>query len=327
MRTDRLALVERAVFERMALAFAGIGAAAGTAAVAAGTKWVTAPLLTCGIATVGLLAASTLRGRDDTLAFPARLLLLGAALVVGFATEGTVGVVLALGAFTGLAMAGPAPGWKRAVGFGAGAAGTAWALAVLPRLEAMWGGWPVVARAIALGTAAGVLFGVPLLALHVRVHPDALAARLTDERLQRLWARVHAALAGAPRAVRGELLAVLGRTVGSAAQRSETLAVLDARLRAADRKDAEAQLAQLKADADAATDATARQRLTSAAASLGDSLEALDTLDRKRERLEAEVRLSLAVLERSAMAIETAQGAPDELRAVALRLQQQDAAA
>ncbi len=99
-----------------------------------------------------------------------------------------------------------------------------------------------------------------------------------------------------------------------------SLESLDGRLRAADPSDAKAQFTQLKADLAAATDSTTRERLQSAANALSDSLEQLQTLERKRERFSAELKLKLATLERAALALETAQGAPDELKTLVLRL-------
>ena len=86
-------------------------------------------------------------------------------------------------------------------------------------------------------------------------------------------------------------------------------------------------MALLKNDVAQSTDAMARARLSSAVASLSDSLEALDAMERKRERLGAELKLKLATLERAALALETAQGEPAELRTLVLRLSQPAAAA
>ena len=217
---------------------------------------------------------------------------------------------------------------RKAAGAAGGAVGAAWALALLPRLDAVMLGLPFAAGGVVEGLAAGVFFATGLLALHVRVHPDGLTAQLeevageTGAHLRRVWGRCHAALAPAPVGERREVLRLLEAGVREAQRLTATLNTLDARLLAADRKDAEAQIAALRADAAGATDATARHQLLNAAGSLSDSLEALDALERKRERLGADLRLKLATLDRAAMALEGAQGEPGELRTLALRLAQ-----
>lgn len=322
MRTDRLTFDDRATFERTAFALTGLGLVGGGVGAALGRSWLDAPLMVCGLAAVALAAASTLRGKDDGLGFAPRLGLLVAAALVGQAFGHLTAMAVALGACAGLALAGP----RRLLGLVAGTAGAAWVLAVMPQLDAVWGRWPLGARGLAVGMAVGILFAVPLLAAHVRVHADALSARLSDERLAKLWARIHAALAAAPSADRRALLGLLSSGVRRADERAGALRALDARLTVVGRKDAEDQLAQLKTDIADATDPTARARLEGAASSLADSLEALDGLQRKRERLEAELRLNVATLERAALSLETAQGEAGELRAVALRLQHEAAA-
>lgn len=319
MPTDRLTLEQRPAFERTALVLMGMGLLAGATASLYGPRFLNAPSLLTGVALVALLAPRALRGDDDVLPTPVRMLFLGLAAAMGVGFNSLAALALALGGFAGLSLAGTAAASarRRLTGAAAGAAGIAWGLAVLPSVLAQ--PLPAPGRAVVAGVAAGLFAGMGMLGLHVKVHADALMARLQDERLKKAWGRCHAALRGAPPAEKQDLLRLLRPGVEKAGRLTEDLQRLDARLAVVDRKDAEAQVAALKADAAAAGDATARQQLQHAAASLGDSLEALDALERKRERLDADLRLELATLERAALSLESAQGAV-ELRALAIRL-------
>ena len=332
MRTERLSFEGRPLFERIATGLLCLGASTGVLLLPLGiggapARW-PAPL--CLVLAAALLAAKTLRGRDDTLPVAWRVGLVGSSAVLAVSFHSAAVLALSLGAFTGLAMAGDrtASGARRAVGLAAGALASAWALLTMPALMRALPDVGEPLQGILVGAAAALLFGVGLLLLHVRVHVDAVAARLArvegelGGRLQQVWSRCHRALREAPTGQRRQVLRLISADAAEAGRLAGVLATLEVRLQAAARTDAQSQRALILCDAAATSDATTRARLTSAAASLSDTLEALDSLGRRRERLGADVRLKLATLERAAMALETAQGEPAELQSLVLRLSQ-----
>jgi hypothetical protein len=336
MRTDQLTFEEQPVFERVVTGLLGVGAIVGVLAIPFWGKADVGGATTIAVVTaVALVAASTLRGKDDTLPFWLRVFGVFAATMVGFCCESLAAWVVAMGATLGFAMAGTraAAGSRQLLGIAAGVGGALWALWAVPALIRLAPGMPVPLRLVAEGVLSGVFVGGALGLLHVRVHADAIGARLkkvsgeTGSRLQRVWDRCHQSLRSVPASSRREVLTLLEVNAREAERLVGQLANIDARLVAADRKDAEAQVALLKSDVAQSTDAMTRERLSSAVASLSDSLEALDAMERKRERMGAELKLKLATLERAALALETAQGEPAELKTVVLRLTQSAATA
>lgn len=330
MRTDQLSFEGQDVFERVVTGLIGIGAATGVLLVpfTEGFSF-SGPALT--VAMVGgfaLLFASQLRGSDSPVPLGLRVLGVFAAAMVGVCLQSVTAMVLAMAGFAGVVLGAEAGGSGRRhlLGMLAGAVGATWALWAIPALERLVPGLPMPVRSVLTGALSGLFLGGGLLLLHVRVHADAVAARLrkvtgeTGVRLQRTWDRCHRSLLPAAPSTRREVLALLEVNAREAERLASQLTAIDARLVAADRKDAESQVASLRADVAQATDAMTRERLQSAVASISDSLEALDAMERKRERMGAELKLKLATLERAALALESAQGEPAEIKTLMLRL-------
>ncbi len=327
--SSRISIEDRAQFEAVTGRVVGLGT--GFAVLWApfrqdpASTWLPV-LATLAVGT--LLAASSLRGRDDTLPLVTRVLFGVVAAAIGLCLDSLGAAVVAVGALTGLAMAGP-PGTastRQLAGAAGGALGAGWALAIIPAVLPQLHGLPRTAAGLVSAVAAAVLFALGLLAPHLRLHADALSAKLealqseAGKRLHRTWVRCHQALRRAPASDRSQLLRLLDGMVREAERMLASAQTLGERLTTANPTDAQAQLAELKADVAAATDPLTRDRLQSAASSLSDSLEHLQTLERKRERFAAELKLKLATLERAALALEAAQGEPSELRTLALRL-------
>ena len=335
MRTDRLSFEEQPRFERVITGLVGTGAVIGMSLIPFHDLWpVGHPLSLAVITACALLGAKSLRGSQAGVSAGMRTVAVFAAGAIGLCLESVSAMVVAMGAVAGLALVGEgASNRRQAIGLVAGIAGPLWAMWAVPAVLRLVPDLPQPARSVAGGVLSAVFFGAGLALIHVHLHADAVSARLkkvggeTGVRLQRLWERCYASLLRAPGEARREVLGLLETNAREAERLAGLLVTLDARLLAADRTDAESQVAQLKSEAVATTDAITRARLSSAAVSLSDSLEALDALERKRERLGAELKLKLATLERAALALETAQGEPAELKTLVLRLTQSAAAA
>jgi len=330
MRTERFSFEGRPTFERIAMGMLIVGAVTGALLIPVGAfSLIRLPVTISLVCAAALLGATNLRNDDDTLPLGLRAFAVFSAAVIGYCCQSATVLMVGLGAVMGLALVGFGSNARRAVGVAAGVLGTFWASAVIPQVVKLAKGVP---PELVEGTLSGLILGLAMVANHVRVHPDATSARLwsvggdVGARLQKTWTRCRESLNGAEPKARREVLALLEQSSREAEKLAGQLHTLDTRLISADRKDAEVQLGLLKVDAEAATDATVRAQLGSAAASLSDSLEALDAMQRKRERLGAELRLKLATLERAALALEAAQGEPAELRSLVLRLSQPSAA-
>ena len=162
-------------------------------------------------------------------------------------------------------------------------------------------------------TTVALFWAVGMLATHVRVHANAVEARgsaletqLTGEAqglvsragvLYQECRREAGRLAAGPG--RTELLGVLEKMAREVFSLAETHAGLEAQLHAVKQGDVDAQVKELRAKAAATTDAVARRQLELAASSLGEELNHLDLLDRKRERLLAQLHAQVALLERA----------------------------
>ena len=328
--SSRLGIEERPLFEKVLLRVSAIGAIAGVFSLPFTrlmllTDWA---MVFGGVVTVVLLGASSLRGRDDTLPLQTRALCVVLAGVIGLCFGSVPAALIALGALTGLAMAGPrtAPPRQHLVGAIGGALGVGWGLWIVPEMLRVFQAFPIPALAIGASAISAMLFGLGLVAPQLRLDIDALSARLrtlgseSGQRLRRTWDRCHQALRRAPAQARAEVIRLLDTMVREAELMLTRIDNLDARLGAANPADAQAQLAELKAEVATTSDTLTRKRLQSAAGSLSDSLEHLQTLERKRERFGAELKLRLVTLERAALALEAAQGEPEELKALVLRL-------
>jgi hypothetical protein len=174
-----------------------------------------------------------------------------------------------------------------------------------------------------LGLAAVALFwGVGMLATHVRVHADAVEARgagletrLSGEALSlvsraltlyRQCQEVVGRLGAGPE--RTELVGVLEKMTREVLSLAEAHAGLEAQLAAVEQGGVDAQVKELRAKAAAATDSVARRQLELAASSLGEELNHLDVLGRKRERLLAQLHAQVALLERARVSLVGVQG-------------------
>ncbi len=165
-----------------------------------------------------------------------------------------------------------------------------------------------------LGLSVVALFwAVGMLATHVRVHASAVEARgsaletqLTGEaqslvsRAVVLYQQCSTEASRLPAgAGRTELQGVLEKMAREVFSLAETHAGLEAQLHAVQQGDVDAQVKELKAKAAATTDMVARRQLELAASSLGEELNHLDILSRKRERLMAQLHAQVALLERA----------------------------
>ncbi|WNG53694.1 hypothetical protein F0U59_01930 [Archangium gephyra] len=169
-----------------------------------------------------------------------------------------------------------------------------------------------------LGMAAVALFwSVGMLATHVTVHGNAVEARgtalekqLSGEAqglvsravtLYRQCQKEAARLTPGPG--KTELVGVLEKMAREVFSLAESHAELEAQLRAVHQSDVDAQVKELRDKAAAATDAVARRQLELAASSLGEELNHLDLLGRKRERLLAQLHAQVALLERARVSL------------------------
>ncbi|QRN97119.1 hypothetical protein JRI60_50595 [Archangium violaceum] len=174
-----------------------------------------------------------------------------------------------------------------------------------------------------VGLATVALFwSVGTLAAHVQVHGDALEARGTglEKQLsgeaQELVARAvelyRQCQKEAGRLTAGpgktELVGVLEKMAREVFSLAETHAGLEAQLKAVQKGSVDAQVKELRAKAAAATDAVARRQLELAASSLGEELNNLEVLGRKRERLLAQLHAQVALLERARVSLVGVQG-------------------
>ncbi len=171
-------------------------------------------------------------------------------------------------------------------------------------------------------STVALFWSVGTLLTHVEVHSDALESRgstlekqLTGEsgtlvsRALGLYRQCRQEVgkleAGAGRT---ELVGVLEKMTREVFTLAEAHAALESQLAAVEQQDVDAQVKELKAKAAATTDAVARRQLELAASSLGEELNHLDALGRKRERLLAQLHAQVALLERARVSLVGARG-------------------
>jgi hypothetical protein len=171
-------------------------------------------------------------------------------------------------------------------------------------------------------SAVALFWSVGTLASHVTLHVDPVESRggtlestLTGEakdlvgRTLTLYRQCHGvALKMAAGPGRHELVEVLRKMAREAFNLAESHAGLVAQLQSVAQGDVDAQVKDLRARAAAAEDAVARRQLELAASSLGEELNRLDTLSRKRERLLAQLHAQVALLERARVSLVGAAG-------------------
>ncbi|QRK10701.1 hypothetical protein JQX13_11840 [Archangium violaceum] len=174
-----------------------------------------------------------------------------------------------------------------------------------------------------LGLAAVALFwSVGTLATHVSVHGNAVEAhgsalekQLSGEArglvsravtLYQQCQKEAARLSAGPG--KTELVGVLEKMAREVFTLAQTHAELEAQLRAVPQGELDTQVQELRAKAAATTDAVARRQLELAASSLGEELNHLDMLGRKRERLLAQLHAQVALLERARVSLVGVQG-------------------
>jgi hypothetical protein len=107
---------------------------------------------------------------------------------------------------------------------------------------------------------------------------------------------------------RSELVEVLRKLARESFTQAESHAGLEAQLESVAQGDVDAQVKDLRARAAATEDAVARRQLELAASSLGEELNRLNTLMRKRERLLAQLHAQVALLERARVSLVGAAG-------------------
>lgn len=170
-------------------------------------------------------------------------------------------------------------------------------------------------------TAVALFWSVGTLASHLRVYVDEVEARggklestLGGEAkglvgrtltLYRQCRQVALKMAGPGR---GELVEVLRKLARESFSLAEAHAALEAQLQSVAQGDVDAQVKDLRTRAAATEDAVARRQLELAASSLGEELNRLDTLSRKRERLLAQLHAQVALLERARVSLVGAAG-------------------
>ncbi len=107
---------------------------------------------------------------------------------------------------------------------------------------------------------------------------------------------------------RQQLLGVLEKMAGESFSLAEAHGALEAQLDSVVAHDVDAQVKELRERAAATQDAVARRQLELAASSLGEELNHLDVLARRRERLLAQLHAQVALLERARVSFIGAQG-------------------
>ncbi len=171
-------------------------------------------------------------------------------------------------------------------------------------------------------TAVSLFWSVGTLASHLTLHMDPVESRggtlestLSGEAkelvgrtlaLYRQCRGVALKMAAGPG--RNELVEVLRKMAREAFTLAESHSGLEAQLQSVAHGDVDAQVKDLRARAAATEDAVARRQLELAASSLGEELNRLDTLSRKRERLLAQLHAQVALLERARVSLVGAAG-------------------
>lgn len=107
---------------------------------------------------------------------------------------------------------------------------------------------------------------------------------------------------------RHQLLGVLEKLAAESFSLAEAHGALEAQLGSVVANDVDAQVKELRARAAATADSVARRQLELAASSLGEELNHLDVLARRRERLLAQLHAQVALLERARVSFVGVQG-------------------
>jgi hypothetical protein len=171
-------------------------------------------------------------------------------------------------------------------------------------------------------TSVALFWSVGTLASHATLHMDPVVSRggVLEDTLQgethnlvvrtlALYRQCHAvAMKMAPGAGRNELVEVLRKLARGAFDLAESHAGLDAQLQSVAQGDVDAQIKDLRTRAAGTEDPVARRQLELAASSLGEELNRLDTLTRKRERLLASLHAQVALMERARVSLVGAAG-------------------
>ncbi len=171
-------------------------------------------------------------------------------------------------------------------------------------------------------TSVALFWSVGTLASHVTLHVDPVESRggvleetLTGEarslvaRTLSLYRQCRAiTLKMAPGAGRTQLVEVLRKLAREAFSLAESHAGLEAQLQSVAQGDVDAQIKDLRTRAAGTEDPVARRQLELAASSLGEELNRLNTLSRKRERLLASLHAQVALMERARVSLVGAAG-------------------
>jgi hypothetical protein len=171
-------------------------------------------------------------------------------------------------------------------------------------------------------TSVALFWSVGTLASHVTLHTDPVVSRggvLEDTvrgearglvaRTLALYRQCFAVtMKMAPGAGRTQLVQVLRTLAGAAFDLAESHAALDAQLQSVAQGDVDSQIKDLRTRAAGTEDPVARRQLELAASSLGEELNRLDTLSRKRERLLASLHAQVALMERARVSLVGAAG-------------------
>ncbi|XXF78363.1 hypothetical protein P2318_00985 [Myxococcaceae bacterium GXIMD 01537] len=187
----------------------------------------------------------------------------------------------------------------------------------------LFGGAPGLLPALVGLTAVALFWSIGTLPAHLRLHFDSLEARAgeLEPRLQgetrdlvrralalyRQCKALASKLAASPG--RAELLGTLEKMVREALELATTHAGLEAQLESVVQVDVDQQVKDLRARAAATEDGVARRQLELAASSLGEELNRLETLGRRKERLMAQLHAQVALLERARVSLVGAQSA------------------
>lgn len=175
--------------------------------------------------------------------------------------------------------------------------------------------------AVAGGAVAGLFWSMGTLLSHVQVHGDAvqaqgtaLQARLAGEGQElvaqalRLYQQCREA-ARALGAGQAELMGALEKMAREAFALAESHAGLEGQLASVERGEVDGKVKALRERAATTEDAVARKQLELAASSLGEELNRLDTLQKRKERLVAQLHAQVALLERARVSLVGAQSA------------------
>ncbi|WP_163993812.1 hypothetical protein [Pyxidicoccus caerfyrddinensis] len=173
-------------------------------------------------------------------------------------------------------------------------------------------GFLAVALFWSIGTLpANVVMELDAVEARGRLLEDSLKgeARVLAVRALALYRQCKDVVKGMPASPgRQELLGVLEKMAGESFSLAEAHAGLEAQLGSVVANDVDAQVRELRNRASTTQDAVARRQLELAASSLGEELNHLDALSRRRERLLAQLHAQVALLERARVSFVGVQG-------------------